>query len=315
MRMTFTTLYELAQKYAGNDTSSASTTFFKQRINMRAEEVLSKLPSYLSEITRTFSTVASQQYYHYPPNFKEIESLQITIGSVNYPLKPIHSNKEWVDLNAIDIQPSAIPQYYFKRQRDFGIWPIPQDAYTGTLEYSIRAGGMTKTDYETGTVTVVENDETVEGSGTTWTGGNAAFDMWFSLADSNGESKGSWYRISSVTDADTLELESVFEETGAATQNYIIGESPELPEDLHELLAIGATADYYAGFRQSLSKAQAWENKFYTGDFNNSSRKAENVKGGLIDAIRRYENRNDSQLVQRRKDYQIKDRVWAVDLS
>jgi hypothetical protein len=314
-RLTFQTLYELSQKLAGNDTSTASTTFFKQRINARAEEVLSKLPSYLSEITGTFSTVEDQTYYHYPPNIKGIKSLVITIGDVSYPLTPIHSNFEWEKLNALDIQPSAIPVHYFKRQRDFGIYPTPQDAYDATIVYNIRAGGMTKTDFEDGTVTVTENDETVTLAGDTWTASEAAADMWFSLTDGD-ESRGSWYRIASRTSTTVIELESVYEETTEAGASFLIGESPELPEDLHELLAFGAVADYYAGFRQSLTKAQNWENKFYTGDFSNTSRNSTNVKGGLIDAIRRYQDRNESQLINRRtKLADPRLRVWGSTLS
>jgi hypothetical protein len=298
---------------SGGDNASASQTFYKRHINSRYEHILSKLPSYLSEITRTFTTVADQQYYHFPPNIKEIESLSVTVGSVTYPLTPVHSNKRWVDLNALTVQPSSIPQLYFKRQRDYGIWPIPQDAYSSSIEYSIRAGGLVRTDYVTGTVTATENDETVEGAGgTAWsTTTNVMPDDWFTLTDSNGETRGSWYRVASVTDADTLELESVFEETTEAGATYIIGQSPELPEDLHELTAHGALADYFAGLRQSVAKAQGWSNIYWTGDWGNDSRSPRSVSGGLIDGIRRYQNRSDSQLIERRKNLRPTDKVWG----
>ena len=319
MRQTLSDLVTICTDGAGKDLSTASSTFFKQRINARAEFILSKLPTYLSEITRTFSTVADQQYYHYPPNIREIESIIITVGSLDYPLTPIHSNQRWNEINSLDIQAGALPQHYFKRQRDFGIWPIPGAVYTGTIEHSIRAGGMTKTDYITGSVTVTENSATVEGAGTTWTGGNAAADMWFSLADTNGESKGSWYRIASVTDADTLVLESVFEEASAATQNYIVGESPELPEEGHELCAYGALADYFASFRQNIDKAQNWNNLFWTGDFNvnkNSASKDMDKAGGLLGLIQAYKNRDSSQLIDRRsKMGDPRFKVFATTLS
>ena len=279
---------------------------------------MSKLNSYLSEIPRTFSTVADQQYYHYPPAMREVVALEITIGSVKYPIWPIVSYNEWNRLNAITIQSGAIPRYFFKRQRDFGIWPIPGAVYTGTIVYNIRASGLTRTDYTTGTVTVTENSQTVEGAGgPAWsTTTNVIPDMFFSLADSNGESRGSWYRIGSITDADTLTLESVFEETGEAGASYIIGESPELPEEGHELLAWGALADYYAGFRQALDKAQSWENKFWTGDFTKETRDPRLVEGGLINLIERYRDRSDSQLIQRgRTRAAATDKLWATDLS
>ena len=305
----------MCQNSSGKDTSTASQTFFKQRINARAEQILSLLPSRFSETERTFSTVANQQYYHLPPTAKGIKSLMVTIGSVDYLLNPVFSYSEWRRLNAIEFQAGAIPTKYFTRQRDFGIWPIPQGVYTSTIVYNLRAGGMTKSDYITGTVTVTENNQTVEGSGTTWTGGNAAAEMWFSLADSNGESKGDWYRISGVTDADTLTLESFYEETTAATQNYIIGESPELPEDLHELPAYGAVADYYASFRQDLTKAQGWNNMFWSGDWSQTSRDPDIVAGGLVKGVQRYEDRDESQLINRSYRQTAESQVFATDLS
>lgn len=315
MRQTNTDLLTACQNSTGKDTSTASATFFKQRLNARNEQVLGKLPSHFSEIERTFATVDDQQYYHIPSNYKSVKNLMITIGSVDYTLKPEFSYTNWRKLNAIDFQAGAIPARYFSRQRDFGIWPIPQDDYTGTVVYGIRAGGMTKSDYVTGTVTATENSQALVGVGTTWTGGNAATDMWFSLADSNGESKGSWYRIASVTDATNLTLESYFEETTAATQKYIIGESPELPEDTHDLLVHGAVADYYASFRQDLAKAQLWNNMFWTGDWEKTTRDPDKVQGGLIDAISRYQDRDDSQLVTRSYKQSASSQIFATDLS
>jgi hypothetical protein len=319
MRQTLSGLIGLCQKLAGNDTSTASQTFFRQRITSRYQLVLSKLPSRFSEITKTFSTVDDQQYYHYPNQFREIKNLIITIDSVDYHLKPIESYEEWTNLNAINFAGGAIPEYYFSRQRDFGIYPIPQDAYTGTLTYELSADGLVRTDYTTGTVTVTENDETVEGAGgMAWsTTTNLEPDDWFVLTDSNGDPRGSWYRVASVTDADTLELESVFEETTEAGATYLIGQSPEIAEELHDLLAYGAVADYYAGFRQDLEKAQMYNNYFWTGDFDKTTRDTGDTRiaGGLLGFLQKNTSRSNSQLVRRRKRFDAKSKVFATTLS
>lgn len=316
MRQTLSDLIVIGQNGAGKDTSTATKTFLKQRINARYENVLSLLPSYMSESTRTFATVADQQYYHYPPQMRRVESLVITIGSKDYPLTPVTSQMEWDRINSIDIQAGAIPTLYFNRQRDFGIYPVPQDAYTGTIVYNFRGSGMTREDYTTGTVTTVANDATVEGSGTTWNStANVVPDMWFSEADTNGESRGSWYRVLSVTDADTLELETVWEETAIAGSKYIIGECPELPEEGHELLAFGAIADYFAMLRQDPGKAQNWNNMYWTGDWDKSTRDHKLVEGGLIGLIKRYRDRNDTQLIQRKRTAKASDKIWAQQIS
>lgn len=316
MRQTLTDLISLCQNAAGRDTSTASQAFFKTRINAHYENILAKLPTHYAEVSRSFATVADQQYYHYPPSIRRVESLEITIGSVKYPITPIVSQDKWNQLNAIQVQPSAIPKYYFNRQRDYGIWPIPGAAYTGTIVYNLRASGMTKTDKTAGTVTVTENDQTVTLAGDTWSTSEVAPDMWFSLADSSGESRGSWYRIASRTDTTNLELESFYEEVGEATANYIIGESPELPEEMHELVAWGAVMDYYASFRQDLDKAVKWGNYYWTGDFNQSSRREQFVVGGLIDMIHRYKDRSDTQLINR-DAARVTDttRVWGETIT
>jgi len=321
LRLTFTDLQSRCQDGSGGDTSTASLTFFKQRLNTRYENVVSALPSWVTQVTDTFSTADSddpQQYYYYPPNIRSVESLKITIGDRDYDLKPVFSYAEWNRLNAIDIAAGAIPARFFNRRDDFGIYPIPQDEYTATIVYNIRAGGMTKSDYTTATVTATENSVTITGAGTAFsTSNNVVAGEWFSLADATtGESRGSWYRIHSVDSTTAVTLESYFEEGTEAGASYIMGECPEIPADMHELLVYGALSDYFAEKRQDITKAQAWENKYYTGDFNNNNRDRTKVVGGLIKAIERYEDRNDSALVQRRSPQRsTQNKVFATDIS
>lgn len=316
-RQTLSSLLSRTQDSTGKDTSTATQTFIIDRLNDRYEFVKSKLQGYSTEIVRTFSTVASQQYYHQPPGVNRINSMEITIGSVKYPLTPIFSYDEWNRLNAIQIQAGAIPKYYFSRRDDFGIYPIPQDAYTGTVVYTLNAQPLYKTDYTTGTVSTTENSDTVEGaSSPAWTS-NILVNQWFSLSDSNGKPRGNWYRIESITDADTLVLETVFEEASESGATYIVADSPEIPEDMHILLSYGATADYFAELRQDNAKSTWWENRFWTGDGANSSRDPQNIAGGLINAIQRWEDRDSSQLVQRKKQDSdaIDNKIFATTLS
>lgn len=298
--MTYTDLIEACQDAAGGDTSTASKTFFKQRLNIRYEQLLSFLPSKYTEVTRTFSTVAGQQYYYKPPSIRRIESIVVTIGSVDYPLDPINSQMEWDRFNAIDFQAGAIPSVYFERQRDFGIWPIPQGAYNSTIVYNLRNQPMVNEDYTTGTVAVSENSDTITGTTTSWDG-NVFAGQWFSLTDSNGEPKGDWYRIESVGSDTSITLETVFENATASSQNYVIGDSPELPDEAHIMVRDGAVADYYAEKRQAPAKAQGWSNKFWTGDFNNNSRDIENVVSGALFIKKTYQDRTDSQIIKRKR--------------
>ena len=119
---------------------------FNSNLNQRYQMVWSKLKGYQSQQPKTMATVDSQQYYHYPEGTSKIEACVVVIGSVQYPLTTIYSQKQWDTLNAIQIQPTAIPQFIFPRRDDFGIWPIPRDAYVMNFNRHIRMRNLSVED-------------------------------------------------------------------------------------------------------------------------------------------------------------------------
>ncbi len=308
MRLTFQGLYTQCQSNT-SDTSTTSLTYFKQQINTRYQLVLAQLQDYQDIKTATASTVVAQQYYHNPPGYVNIESVTVTIGSVKYVLKSVDSSLDWDILNAIQFTGSAIPTYFFQRRDDFGIWPTPQGVYTITLNYVYRDRNLTNADYTTGTVTLTNNSQTVTGSGTTFTAGMVG--RWLSST-----TDGYWYRISGFTSTTVLTLEEAFQGTTGSALAYTIGECPELPEESHEFLSIGATADYYAGVRKDLDSGTWWNNTFWTGDGNNKDRTGKNIRGGLIGLQKRYSSRSNSAIVRRRTANGLYNtKIWATVLS
>jgi len=272
---------------------------FDANLKMRYQMIFSHLQNYTTQTPKTASTVASQQYYHYPVGVSKIDDVVVTIGSVQYPLKVINSQHSWDVKNAITIQPSAIPEYIFPRRDDFGIWPIPQGVYTITFYSFIRDHSLSVDDYSTGTVTVTNGSTTLTGSGTTFTAGMVG--RWFEVTDTTSADYGYWYRIAGYSNATTLTLENSWQGTTAASLTYRIGQCPEIPEEGHILLSDGPTADFYAGMRVDVEKSTAWENKFWTGQMNNSTRKIgdDNIKAGLIGLINKYSDRDEGCLVER----------------
>jgi hypothetical protein len=62
----------------------------------------------------------------------------------------------------------------------------------------------------------------------------------------------------------------------------------------------------------------AWNNKFWTGDMNNTNRDEGNVDiaGGLIGLINRYADRNNERIINRRPRLNpLSYQVWATRLS
>jgi hypothetical protein len=102
MRSTYTRLIKTAQNFAIDDSTTSTTnlsdskTFLANETNNTVTDLFQKLRNYKTQPTpRTFSTVADQIYYHNPPGLLSIESVTISVGDENYPLKPIHSQATW----------------------------------------------------------------------------------------------------------------------------------------------------------------------------------------------------------------------------
>jgi hypothetical protein len=282
MRETFTSLIQASQDYVTDPSTSASQvgvsdsrTFFKKEINKCYRDLQAKFSNQLTQRVQTSATVAGQQFYYLPADCHTIEAITVTIAGRKFPIYPVEIDK-WLEANRIVFSATAIPTYYIRREKDFGIWPIPQAAdQTITLWYNRILKDMSAEDYNTGTVTMVTNTVNVVGSGTTWDA--TMVGRYFQVAND-----GSWYRIATVPTPTTLTLENYYAGSSGNTLSYVIGESPEIPEQVHEFIPYKVAAAYYAGPRRDPVTAQAMINYFYTGDFNNASRDPQQVRGGAI---------------------------------
>lgn len=289
---------------------------FQTNLSQRYQLALAKIRNYKTQKPYTFNTVASTQYYWYPVDAVNIEAVRITIGSFSYPLEVINSQRSWNALNAIQIQPSAIPQFIFPRRDDFGIWPIPQDAYAVTFDYHYRDHSLLVEDYTTGTISITNADATLTGSGTTFTAGMVG--RWLQITDTTNAQYGQWYRIGTFTSTTAMELDTNYQGSTTSAMTYRIAQVPEFPDEGHVCLLHGALADFYANSRDDAERASWFENKFWTGDGMNPSRDEGNnqIVGGVIGICNRYADRNDERLVNRRpKLYPLPFKAFATTIS
>ena len=289
---------------------------FNSNLSSRYQMIVSKLKNYVVQNSFPFTTVDSTQYYKYPARISKVLNGVVTIGSVRYTLQPIYSQQKWDQLNALQIQPTAIPQFIFPRKSDFGIWPIPRGAYSSVLNYFERFAPPSVADYSEGTVSVTISDTTITGLGTTFTPDMVG--RYFQVTTSSAVGNDVWYKIASYTSATEIDLDIPFEGATASGLAYKIGDIPQIPEEGHIILVDGATADFYAGPRVDAEKYTQWNNKFFTGDMNNNTRdmNSENVVGGLIGLVKSYEDRDDSHLVRMQpKSMPPSYKVWATTIS
>lgn len=272
---------------------------FNNNLSQRYQMVMAKMKDYMTQQTVTGSTVASQQYYAYPKNIVNVETIVVTVGGVNYPLTLVNAQHKWNQFNAIPIQPSAIPQFFFPRTSDFGIWPIPQAAYPITLNYHLRDRNLSVDDYTTGTIAINNGATTVTGSGTTFT--EAMVGRWLVVTDTTKPGQGYWYLINGYTSVGVITLNQSWQDNSITGATYRICEVPLIPEEGHQILVDGVTADFYSGFKDDLTQATWFNNKFWTGDGQNPSRRIgdKSVIAGLIGMINYYQDRNQSAIVRR----------------
>lgn len=302
MRLTYTDILNAHFRNIGKANQTSDTTLladFQYSLGTRYQLIWDTLSSYISQDTQTDTTVASTQYYKYPLGTVGMDSLQITIGSVKYTLSPIYSQEQWNWLNALQIQPTAIPQFFFPRRDDYGIWPIPTDAYTITLQRFLRDRNLLVADYADATATVTNGSATLTGVGTTFTAGMVG--RWFTITDTAVPGHGYWIRVASFTNTTTMTLDRTWTFATATSKAYRIGESPELPEGAHAILPMGTAADFYSGLRNDVENAKRFDNSFWTGSMSNISRDLDdkNVTGGLIGMYRKFKDRDRDVIVMR----------------
>lgn len=312
---------DLLNQYLRNIGKSGSTDTtiiddFKLNIGQRYQMVLARMANYMTQQPKTASTVANQQFYAYPLNTINVEDVVVTVGSVNYPLEIINSQKQWDTINSLQIQPTAIPQFFFPRRDDFGIWPIPTDAYTITFNYHYRDRGLQIADYNTGTITTTNGSTTVTGSATSF--GAYMVGLWLQVTDATTTGWGYWYRIGSYSSTTSISLEQYWQTASLSGVTYRIGQLPEIPEEGHIMLCDGATADFYAGMRSEIQQATWFNNKFWTGDGNNNSRTEgdQSIKAGLIGMMNYYADRNKTTLINRQPSVGgSASKIWATTIS
>jgi hypothetical protein len=290
---------------------------FNYQLGVYYQLALAKLRNYKTQKGYTFSTTAQSQYYPYPPGEITVESVVITVGSVNYPLQIISSQYLWDRLNAIMIQASALPQFYFPTRDGVGIWPIPQATYSGVMNYHYRDRNMLVEDVDGGSVTVTNGSATVERVGDPiFT--SAMVGRWFEITDQDVPGAGYWYRVEEYVDGNEITLERTWVGETATTFGWLIGETPDIPEEGHQYLVDGATGGFYNEFRKDLESGQAYLNKYFTGDPGNSNRNFgdNTVQGGIIGLVNTYADRDDQKIIKRQPELNpLVYKAWATSLS
>ena len=288
----------LFQDFLSNTGLASSTSviqFFNIHLQTRCQDALAAFSSWKNQQTQSTNTAVGQQYYSYPPGVINVESATIQQGTIVYPIKVVNSQEEWNYINQYPNTNTMIPQFIFPRQYDFGVWPVPNATHALTLNFIYTTPPLNVADYTSGTVTVTSNSQSVTSSGAVFTANMIG--RYFVLTDASGNPTDYWYKITGVNySTNVLTLQSYYEGTTAASQKYLIGQVPELPDEAHILLSWGVTSDWFAS-RGNTDKSTNFNNLYYTGDMTNAQRMGKNILGGIIGLRERYAQRADKKVV------------------
>lgn len=325
MRMTYGELQQQSIDICIDDQSTSYTgmtdslTFIKREINNVVSDIFTLMKEYrLEPPPKTISTEANKIYYSYPPGLMKFRTLTIDIGTIVPPLKIVQSQQEWDRLQEIAIT-SGFPTHVFPRRDDFGIYPTPDNVFTMTIVGSYQPVRMTQNDYTVGVVSTTNGSKTVTSSSATFT--SAMVGSWFVLTDSTSLiPSGEWYRVESFTSSGSIELSRTFTEDSVQGHTYMIGQSPEIPQELHQYIPYRVGSRYWYIRRQNSSRGQELDNYFYTGDYNNTKRSGR-IIGGVISTLNdlRTNGRGSSNLIEtytRGNDQNyMTNTIWGTTLS
>ncbi|MEW6054889.1 MAG: hypothetical protein AB1552_14090 [Nitrospirota bacterium] len=256
-------------------------------------ELLKKVRSDVNEETATFfSDEEIQRWLN--------ESMLIIADHAGYPLKKLQlnlvdgtesyradeefyavehayyvkSSSEKIPLTLIDLMmddeitgqdktTEGDPAHYFLRGNTIYLRPVPDANRTNGLEIWAKCyPARMFRNYSTGTVSVVNGDQTVTGAGTSW---SSFLNAYQGAVFGIGTDPTIWYEIGSIANDTSLELLDTYPGPSASAQSYIISDVPDILPAMHSYLIDYAVARCFGKERTTIGLSQARMKAFEYG--------------------------------------------------
>lgn len=218
---------------------------------------------YFNERSYTTTTVANQQFYYLPPQFRKMIDLTVLLGTVLWTTKPCPNREYWDMLNNQQFYQDFPTFHFLYNGNQVGIWPTPaSNGNTITMNYQIRLRDLAVADYTTGTVQVTNGSPNLTFSGSALSADMA--NMWIQLALPVGD--GNWYQIASVnTVANTAVLLNPYTGISASGVSFTIGDVPLLAEDYQDLPLYRALEVYFTTIVPKPAQAKMYREMYAAG--------------------------------------------------
>jgi hypothetical protein len=244
-----------------NDNVAANVTFGKSAMN-RGYHKLVRAGSFDFPESRTALVSVSGTYvYTLPPQFSKIKEVVWERTGGSLPLLEVGTLRQWDAMNYSTS--SGDPTHYMVRKAATGahtwelwLWPTPAtSAINIRVTYLRNVPDLSAEDYSTGTVTLTNASATMTGAGTTFTA--AMVGRSVKLPD------GLWYDIGSFTSTTVVTLTYPYQGASGASQAYLIGDTPIIPEPHQDAIWQYGVGEYYEKRREE-------DAKYWFGKFNES---------------------------------------------
>lgn len=262
--LTYTSAIELYEKFT-NSSESANTTLGATLLNEGVRFMLGDISWPFLEKNTTIDTVDGQQFYEIPADASKVLSVTVKVGDYLYRPLQVFSRDDWDALNSTVNIEGDQSSYFYIFNGQIGLWTIPAtDGNTITVNYLRQVRDISVADYTTGNITDVTNGSTtVEGSGTSWTSQMAGKYIRITHTNTAGTGDGIWYKIASVTDGDTLELEDPYLGTSISggSASYTIGDVMVIPEN-YQLGPVYYAASEYWRLNGDANRADRFQSKY-----------------------------------------------------
>jgi hypothetical protein len=237
------------------------------------------------EAVKEMTTVATQEEYQIPNNFRKLMSILVwseaTTAGVPYTPEMIFDPAMWNRVKQMKLGDGDVPYYTYIEAKKYAIQPTPSTSGNLIqLRGRLQTRDLSIADYTTGTIVSVANGgTTVIGAGTTWTADMVGRYIRITQTTAANAGDGFWYEIGGFTNSTTIVLTKPYEGTAIAvgSATYTIGQCSVIPE-AYDIAPVYRSAALYYQQQKDLAQAKTYWMMYDGGMEAGYS----NVYGGII---------------------------------
>lgn len=248
------------------DTSGTALTFLKMMYNVGYKTVLTEFGRQVTESEAVLDLESGKRQYQVPPDCMWPKQLTLLDGTGRTPMSEVASERMWSMMKSNSVQGSPT-HYHFKPTFGYSsgvleIYPTPGgNQYDLEMVYETRDKDLATAAYNTGTVTLTNDDATVTGAGgAAFT--SAMIGRYLIPTYAGGENLP--YRIVAVTSGSVLEMQNNYSGETKSGASYKIVEIPNLPDDMHIIPAYFALEAWWSSQGNPTKQAE-FEKKWVIG--------------------------------------------------